>query len=189
MIRKPTETDPPTYTAGEVARIFKGAATEMSLGRWDDSGNLRPSYYYAGGALVDAQERDREILVKGRNRGNPERRYTYQDLLWLRLFLYVKDHYENIGVRNAVREAGRVVRAIRNISHEICPSAARVIFLGRDTYFLDDRGNAERLSDDRQLAMRTFLTDAMFAEVTGRIAVLEARNDIRRLKRVGNGWG
>jgi hypothetical protein len=52
---------------------------------------------------------------------------------------------------------------------------------------MDENGAVVHLGDDKQLAMRTVLTEAIFAEVKGRIAVLEASNDIRTLPKAGSG--
>ena len=58
----------------------------------------------------------------------------------------------------------------------------------RDVYFLLADGQvAEHLNDNGQLAMRSLLTDTISAEVKGRIAVLEAADDIRALALANNG--
>jgi hypothetical protein len=109
-------------------------------------------------------------------------------LVWLRLIIYVKEHFERTDAPNPSRRSAEIVEKIRRITHGPCPPASRLVFIGsRDVYFFDDRGLAEHLSDDRQLAMRTLLTDTVFAEVRGRIAVLEATDDIRSLHLTGNG--
>jgi hypothetical protein len=189
--RRPSQTEPQTYTAGEVARILKGQVTEVMLERWDKSGIFRPSFYYdkgAAGGLISASQRDALIENRGaKSRGDPKRRYTYQELVWLRLIIYVKEHFERTDAPNPSRRSAEIVEKIRRITDGPCPPASRLIFIGsRDVYFFDDRGLAEHLSDDRQLAMRTLLTDTVFAEVRGRIAVLEATDDIRSLHLTGN---
>lgn len=192
MKRRPSQTEPQTYTSGEVARILKGQVTELMLERWDKSGIFRPSFYYdrtAPGGLISSSQRDTLIENRGaKSRGDPKRRYTYQELVWLRLIIYVKEHFERTDAPNPSRRSAQIVEKIRRITHGPCPPASRLVFIGsRDVYFFDDRGLAEHLSDDRQLAMRTLLTDTVFAEVRGRIAVLEATDDIRSLHLTGNG--
>lgn len=187
MKRLPPDTVPPTYTAGEVALILKKKVTEVQLERWDKSRLFRPSYYWADGHLIPPEERDRRVEAQPYYRGNPRRRYTYHDLVWLRLLVYVKDHYGRVGVPSAGRRSATVVARIRQITGDQCPPAARLFFVGRgDAYLLHDRGIAEHLSDDRQLAMRILLTDTVFAEVEGRIAVLEAMKDIRSIRATGD---
>jgi hypothetical protein len=187
--RRPPETDPPTYTTGEVTQIFKGKITPVVLERLDKSAVIRPSYYYAKRSLITPEQRDALILSSKVSRGNPERRYTYHDLVWIRLFIYVKDHYQRAGIPNAGGRSGEIIQRIQRVTGRTCPPATRLLFVGdRDTYLLlDDRGVAEHLSADRQLAMRTLLTDTIFAEVGGRIAVLEASDDIRSLRVTANG--
>jgi hypothetical protein len=190
--RRPSRTEPQTYTAGEVARILKGEVTEIMLERWDKSGIFRPSFYYdrrSAGGLISASQRDAFIESRGtKSRGDPKRRYTYQELIWLRLIIYVKNHFERTGIPNPSRRSAEIVERIRRITQGPCPPASRLVFIGsRDVYFFDERGIAEHLSDDRQLAMRTLLTDSVFAEVEGRIAVLEATDDIRPFRATGNG--
>jgi hypothetical protein len=138
--------------------------------------------------LISASQRDALIENRGaKSRGDPKRRYTYQELVWLRLIIYVKEHFERTDAPNPSRRSAEIVEKIRRITDGPCPPASRLIFIGsRDVYFFDDRGLAEHLSDDRQLAMRTLLTDTVFAEVRGRIAVLEATDDIRSLHLTGN---
>jgi hypothetical protein len=159
------------------------------LERLDKKGVIRPSYYYAGTSLITPEQRDAIILSGKVSRGNPERRYTYHDLVWIRLFIYVKDHYQRTEIPNAGRRSGEIIQRIQRVTGRTCPPTTRLLFVGeRDTYLLlDDRGVAEHLSADRQLAMRTLLTDTVFAEIRGRIAVLEATDEIRSLHLTGNG--
>jgi hypothetical protein len=188
--RIPPDTSPPTYTAGEVSRILKGKVTEVLLERWDKSGVLRPSFYHAMSKLLSPSERDAQVLKTGVNQGNPRRRYTYQDLVWLRLFVYVRDHYEAASVPNPGRKSAKVIASIRKLTNNQCPATSRLLFAGRnDVYLIDDQGIAENVGQGGQLAMRTLLTETIFAEVTGRIAVLEASNDIRSLGVIANGRG
>jgi hypothetical protein len=139
--------------------------------------------------LITPEQRDAAVVSSKEYRGNPERRYTYHDLVWIRLFLYVKDHYQQTGIPNPGGRSGEIIQRIQKVTGLTCPPTTRLLFVGeRDTYLLlDDRGIAEHVSADRQLAMRTLLTDTVFAEIRGRIAVLEATDDIRSLHLTGNG--
>jgi len=139
---------------------------------------------------MSASERDERIRLDGKSRGDPRRRYTYNDLLWMRLFLYVKEHLHQGSVPNPARRSAEIVAAIKEITKGPCPASSRLLFVGtQGAYLLDEHGVVVHLGDDKQLAMRTILTDAIFAEVRGRIAVLEASRDIRSLPRAGNGLG
>jgi hypothetical protein len=172
-------TNPPTYTSGEVAKILKNKITEVGLER-DHSGIFRPSHYWADEKLLSRQERDDRVKPDPSNRGNPERRYTYHDLVWLRLLIYVKEYYKEIGATRSGAKSAAIIKAIQKISPERCPAAARLFFVQNgDAYLIRDDSTAERLSDDRQLAMRILLTDRVAAEVDGRISALEANLNIR----------
>src|SRR5438046_2963779 len=106
--RRPAPTEPPTFTAGEVCSILKGRLDPVSLQRMDLTTLFRPSYYYSTsgeGNLIDPSRRDELVAEGGRSRGDPRRRYTYQDLVWLRLLLYVKDGLVEAGVKRASRQA------------------------------------------------------------------------------------
>jgi len=139
---------------------------------------------------MSAAERDERIQADGKSRGDPRRRYTYNDLLWMRLFLYVKDHLHQGNIPNPARRGAEIVAAIKQITKGTCPASSRLLFVGaQGAYLLDEHGVVIHLGDDRQLAMRTILTDTIFAEVRGRIAVLEASRDIRSLPKAGNGLG
>lgn len=188
MKRAPQETQPPTYTAGEVARIFSGEIDPVLLKNWDLSALFRPSYYLEKDKLMATAERDAHIFNPS-FRGNPRRRYTYQDLVWLQLLIYVKVQFERVGVPNARRKSAKIIASIREITNDQCPSAARLLFVGKtDVYLLlDDREVAQHLGKDNQLAMRALLTGSIFAEVKGRIAVLEAAEEISALNLAGSG--
>jgi DNA-binding transcriptional MerR regulator len=179
-------TNPPTYTSGEVAKILKNKVTSVSLERWDDSGVFRPSHYWANEKLLSREERDDSVRAKPSDkssRGNPERRYTYHDLVWLRLLIYVKEYYEELGtIRRSGAKSAAIIKAIQKTNPERCPAATRLFFLQNgDAYLVRDDGTAERLSDDRQLAMRIILTDKVAADVDGRISALEANLNLRAI--------
>src|ERR1019366_5865870 len=84
-------TQPPTYTAGEVARLLHGEIDPGGLPSWDRKGLLRPSYYEdpsADSGLVPRAEHD---AGRGRpSRGDRHRRYTFADIVWIRFFLQVR---------------------------------------------------------------------------------------------------
>lgn len=187
------DTNPPTYTASEVARILRAKVTEQTLVSWDKACIFRPSFYLDRGTksdLISAEKRDERIQANGRSQGNPRRRYTYNDLVWLRLLLYVKDHLHLGKVPSPARRGAKILATIKEITKGVCPASSRLLFVGtQGAYLLDEHGIVVYLGDGRQLAMRTILTDAIFAEVRGRIAVLEASRDIRSLPGVGNGVG
>lgn len=175
-------TNPPTYTSGEVVRIFKNKVTEVGLERWDKLDFFRPSHYWADDTLLSRQERDERVKLNPSSRGNPERRYTYHDLVWLRLLIYVKEYYEDIGtnIRRSGAKSAAVIKAIQKISPERCPAAARLFFVDNgDAYLSRDSGTAERLGADGQFAMRILLTDHVVADLDGRISALEANLNIR----------
>jgi len=92
-------------------------------------------------------------------------------------------------VQSASRRSAKIVQWIQGITGDKCPPAARLIFAGRDTYLLDDRGIAEHLGGKGQLALRVILTDTVFAELRGRIAVLEQDGEIRAVRANADGWG
>jgi hypothetical protein len=176
-------TNPPTYTSGEVTKILKSKVTSVNLERWDKSGVFRPSHYWANEKLLSRQDRDDRVKSDPSNRGNPERRYTYHDLVWLRLLIYVKEYFADMGIRRSSAKSAAIIGAIQKISPEQCPPAARLFFIENgDAYLSRDNGTAERLTADGQLAMRILLTDQVVAEVDGRISVLEANLNIRAIQ-------
>jgi len=182
--RRPSPTNPPTFTAGEVCSILKGRLDPISLQRMDLSGLFRPSYYYwtsGQGGLIEPNRRDELVAESGPSRGDPRRRYTYQDLVWLRLLLYVKEGLMEAGVKRPSHQAAQAIDRLRAICDGRCPSAARVILAGRGVYLLRDHGVAEPLTGGTQLSMSAVLTDTVFAELEGRIAVLQAREELRDL--------
>lgn len=184
-MRKPASTDPPTFTSLEVSQIFRDAITQQDLYQLDGISLLRPTYYFdskAPGKVITPKERDARITKRGPNRGSPRRRYTYSDLLWISIFIYVKETMLLKSVKNATRRAGEVLAELRKLTNGNCPPASRLLFHGKkDVYFLRDNDIAECLTRPGQPAMAQLLTDKIFADLRGRVTVLAAHGKIRRL--------
>ena len=180
MVREPAQTRPPTFTSLEVSLIFRNSVTTSSLQHLDKSGLLRPSYYYdsvAPGGLITASERDSRVAVAGHGRGDPHRRYTYQDLVWIRLFLKVKVRLISAGVPNAGRRAAQGVSAIRSRAGGECPPAWRLVVLGKELYLVRD-DMVESLTRPGQLGL-VELFESVEAEIRGRVTALAAHKKIR----------
>jgi hypothetical protein len=179
-MRRPPATQPPTFTSWEVAAVFQKAVTASILQNLDIRGHLRPSFYFdlTNGVLVTTEQRDQLIRERGAGRGDPGRRYTYLDLVWLRLFIYLKQGFLRAGVPKAVQCAGQILQRIRTQSPDNCPPSWRLIFVGRNVYLLRDELTAECLSDG-QLAMSQLLIENAMAEVRGRVEALAAHHKIR----------
>src|ERR1700687_952870 len=180
-MRKPPATTPATFTSWEVAAIFQNAVTLSALQNLDVKGYLRPSFYFdASGErkLIPASERDRLVHDRGKGRGDPGRRYTYLDLVWMRLFIYLKQGFAQARVPKAVQHAGEILRIVRNQSPDNCPPSWRLAFVGKDVYLLRDDLTAECLSNG-QLAMTQLLIENAMAEVRGRVEALAADQRIR----------
>jgi hypothetical protein len=183
MLRRPSDTSPPTYTAGEVASIFKEeGVTTSGLAKWDEAEMFRPSFYFddqAEGRLQSRAVRDRLVQTEGKDRGNPRRRYTFHDLLWLRLFFYVKEELR--GIPQSSRLPAKVLAELRTLDDKP-PPTARLVFVGKDVYVLGDRGEARCLTRPGQLALRQLIEPtALAAEVRGRLHVLAGRREIREV--------
>jgi hypothetical protein len=180
-MRRPPQTTPVTYTSWEVAAIFQNAVTPASLQSLDIRGHLRPSFYFdstGDGALIPAGERDLRVQERGRGRGDPGRRYTYLDLVWLRLFIYLKEGFIRAQVPKAVQRAGEILNVVRAQSPDNCPPSWRLSFVGKNVYLLRDDLTAECLNDG-QLAMTQLLIENAMAEVRGRVEALAAHRKIR----------
>lgn len=176
------QTNPPTFTAGEVCSVLKEGLTEVDLHRLDLAGLFRPSYYCETGArgrLITREQRDELLKGRGASRGDPRRRYSYQDLVWLRLIGYVRDRLKAVGVKRSSRTAAQVVQALRSVTNDVCPASARLVFVGREVYLAHDGGMAEPLTKGSQLAMTVLLLDSVVGDVRGRVAVLAAHEQLR----------
>lgn len=179
------EDDPPTtssiYGSGDVSAIFQGAISPSTLQYLDETGYLRPSFYAApnqDNQLISPVERDQLIAARGRTRGDPRRQYTYVDLVWIRLFLYVKSGLTTHRVSSAGRKAGEIIRALRERTGT-CPSASRMIVAGKDVYLLQENTIAECLTQPGQLGLMQIVTDQVAAEVRGRVEALAAHQKVR----------
>lgn len=179
--RKLAETTPQTLTSTEVSAVFFNSIKPQTLQYLDERGYLRPSFYFKSGHpgnLISQQERD--LLAQshgGKNRGDPHRRFTYEDLVWIRLFVYVKDRLEAAKATKAQQTAGGILRVLRERTPHGCPPAGRLIFFGRQVYLLEDSTVVSLL--DGQLALTQVLTDSVIAEVKGRIEALVSLDRIR----------
>src|SRR5687768_10525249 len=135
MQREPAATDPPTYTSQEVSAVFHGVLTPSALQSLDKRNLLRPSFYHdpkALGGVITKQERDHRVNEVGSSEANPHRRYTYTDLVWIRLFLRVKAEFAKAAVPNPTRRAAEIIAALRDRAGETCPPAWRLVIFGRE---------------------------------------------------------
>jgi hypothetical protein len=179
--RNASATDPDTYSAGEVASIFKDEITARHLIDWDDKAWFRPSFYMdprASGTLlspIERDQRDRTELTRGTA---PERRYTFMDLLWLGIFLYAKKTFERTKVRNAAKRASEVIKALRETNDSRIPARSRLLFFREDTYLLEDSGEVRPLPPAKQLPLTGLFAADVASELRGRIEVLAARNEL-----------
>jgi hypothetical protein len=178
--RKVAETSPPTLTSEEVSEVFLRAITPSSLQYLDEQQYLRPSFYFSAqqpGRVIPRAERDLLRKTRSRSRGDHHRRFTYEDLVWIRLLIYVKDGLKKAGVPWPLKKAGDIVRRLKVKTPDGCPSSSRLVFFGQDVYLLEE-STAESLTDG-QLGLTQVLTDSVEAEVKGRIDALVALQRIR----------
>ena len=175
-------TRPPTYTATEVTEIFKGEVAPVHLQKWDESGIFRPSFYAKSespSGLLTQGERDKKIASLGRSRGDPHRAYTYMDLAWLRIFLFVKQGLKERGTKSPARRAADIVAAIHALGYQSPPHAARLLFVGAQVYLVDSERVPRCLTPGNQLPITQLFTDEIVAELDGRIRVLVQHQHIR----------
>jgi hypothetical protein len=178
--RKLGETSPPTLTSEEVAEVFLGAITPSNLQYLDEQQYLRPSFYFSAeslGQVITREERDLALESRQRTRGDHRRRFTYDDLVWIRLLIYVKDGLKSAGVAWPLKKAGDIVHRLKVKAPEGCPPSSRLVFFGQDVYLLEE-STAVSLTDG-QLVLTQVLTDNVQAEVKGRIDALVALQRIR----------
>ena len=184
MQREPAATNPPTYTSQEVSAVFRGVLTPSALQSLDKRNLLRPSFYYdpkAPGGLIPKEERDRRVREAGSSEADPHRRYTYTDLVWIRLFLRVKGEFGKAGVPNPTRRASEVIAALRSRAGDTCPPAWRLVIFGRELYLVTDDMSAESFAHPGQLGLVQFF-ETVHAEVMGRVTALSEHKKIRALK-------
>lgn len=184
MQREPAATDPPTYTSLEVSAVFHGVLTPSALQSLDRRDLLRPSFYYdsnAPGGLIPREERDRRLLQSGSSQADPHRRYTYTDLVWIRLFLRVKAEFAKADVPNPTRRAAEVIAALRLRAGDACPPAWRLVIFGRELYLVTDDMTAESFGHPGQLGLVQFF-ETVHAEVRGRVTALAEHKKIRALE-------
>lgn len=178
MERAPAQTSPPTFTSHEVSAIFHGAVTPSSLQHLDRTGLLRPSFYFDAlhpGNLMPQKERNSASKTKVLRR-----RYSYTDLVWIRLFVSIRDAFSKSGTANCGRQAARAIAAIRASSNETCPPSWRIVLLGRELYLIRDDAIAECLTKPGQMGFVELL-ETVEAEVRGRVTALSAHRKIREL--------
>jgi DNA-binding transcriptional MerR regulator len=179
MARRAAETTPPTLASSEVAEVFFGDLSAQNLQYLDEQGYLRPSYYLAGQQLVDREARDAALDPKNRTHGDARRRYSYEDLVWIRLLIYLRDGLKSARATRPLQRAGAIVRRLRG-TEAGCPQSARLLFFGADVYLLE--GDAVISLTDGQIALRQVVTDHVEAEVRGRIDALVAIQRIRPIQ-------
>src|ERR1051325_2310798 len=122
--RRLAMTEPPTLTSREVAEVFLGGISTADLQYLDEQQYLRPSFYLsrsAPGSLISPPARDAIVRTTGRNRGNNRRRFTYGDMVWIQLLIYVKERLKLAGATLPLKRAGDIVRRLRGNGHDSCP--------------------------------------------------------------------
>jgi hypothetical protein len=184
MRREPAQTIPPTFTSLEVSAIFHGGLTVSSLQDLDRRGLLRPTFYYdseAPGGLITQSERDSRLAAAGSGEADPHRRYTYTDIVWMRLFLRVKTAFLSAKVANATRRAAEVIVSIRSRAGGACPPAWRLVIFGKELYLVKDDMTAESFARPGQLGL-VQLFETVHAEVRGRVTALAEHKKIRTLE-------
>lgn len=184
MQREPAATDPPTYTSQEVSAVFHGVLTPSALQSLDKRNLLRPSFYHdpkAQGGVITKEVRDRRVNEVGSSQADPHRRYTYTDLVWIRLFLRVKVEFAKAAVPNPTRRAAEVIAALRSRAGETCPPAWRLVIFGRELYLVTDDMSAESFAHPGQLGLVQFF-ETVHAEVRGRVTALAEHKKIRALE-------
>ena len=170
---------PRTYSANDVSKILKGRVTLSTLQRWDEQEFFRPSLYAVGeGRLIDRAERDTRLGEVGKTRGAPHRRYTYLDLVWMRLFLYVMDALSARKVSNAGRKAANIIANLRGTGETPPPHSSRLLFVDEDVFLLNGGTVARCLTASKQLPLTQIFTDQVAAEVGGRIQALVEHRSI-----------
>ncbi len=178
--RKVAETTPPTLTSQEVAEVFLRAITPSNLQYLDEKAYLRPSFYFSSarpGRVIAARERGLLREEENRSRGDNHRRFTYEDLVWIRLLIYVRDRLKAAKAPWPLKGAGDIVRRLKVRAPEGCPPSSRLVFFGKDVYLLEE--SAAVSLTDGQLGLTQILTDSVEAEVKGRIDTLVALERIR----------
>lgn len=167
------ETTPPTYTGGEVVRILAGELEPSSLAKWDEAKIFRPTYYedvHRTSGLMMRQERDTRCQQDGTYRGNPHRRYTFHDLVWLRFLIQVKKQLIEQGQKNATRRAARLVEQLRQMAtNDAPPASSRLLFTADDVYLVLADGTVQCLTQPGQLALPQIVCDPIIAEMRGRV--------------------
>jgi hypothetical protein len=162
--------------------VFFGAIKAQALQYLDEQDYLRPSFYFSSqhpGNLMSRSDRDLQLQERTRSRGDARRRFTYEDLVWIRLLVYVKDGLKTAGMTRPLQRAGDIVRRLRSKTPTGCPPPSRLLFFGRDVYLLDDAMAVSLTSG--QLGLTQLVTDNVEAEVKGRIDTLIALKKIRAI--------
>lgn len=183
MLQRPAaDTDPATFTAGEVERLLHGELKAGALPKWDRAAIFRPSFYDDGGAksglmpraAYDANQERR------RDRGSPHRRYTFSDLVWLRFFLQVKKELGKRKRSSSSRVAARVVDALRGRVGDVPPSPLRLLFVGRDVYYVGVGGQAECITRPGQRVFTELVVEPSVADLRGRVTLLHSLRGLAR---------
>jgi hypothetical protein len=175
MLRRPAiQTDPPTFTAGEVERLLHGELAAGALQKWDQSGIFRK----AKDALISRANRDATAGTP--SRGDRHRRYTFSDLVWMRFFLQVRRELVRRKRASSSRGASRVVQELRARVGDVPPSPLRLLFVGRDVYFVGASGQAECLTRPGQRVFSEFVVEPAVADLRGRVTLLESLRGLAR---------
>lgn len=160
--------------------MFHPEVTVQLLARWDATEAFRPSFYEDLGEDGGLIARDLRDLRGRKNRGDPHRRYTFEDLLWLRIFVRVRARLKGRCVPNATTRASSAIAEIKREAGSRRPDALRLLFLDADAYLELEDGRVICVTRPGQLLLEHVSIGAVAEDIHSRLAVLRG---LRRLAR------
>jgi hypothetical protein len=145
--------------------------------------------YRDAGGLITRADRDAKIRAQGPSQGDPHRAYSYNDLVWLRILLYVRAKFREREVASAARRASEVVSAAKGLGYESPPHAARFLFIDQHVYLIDGSPTPQCLTPGNQIPLVQIFACEFSAELDGRMRVLERFKRIDKRGRPADGDG
>jgi hypothetical protein len=163
-------------------RLLHEEVSVQVLAQLDAKRLFRPSFYEdldADSGLISVAVRDARSSKK---RGDPHRRYTFEDLLWLRIFVSIQRELKERRVSGAAKRAAKAVDAIKHHLGGTLPEDARLVVVGAEVYFVSPRGEAFCATSTGQGALREVVMHTLITDTRARVAVLQT---MRSLAKVG----
>jgi len=161
-------------------RLLHDEVSVQVLAQLDARRLFRPSFYEdldADSGLISVAVRDARA---SRKRGDPHRRYTFEDLLWLRIFVSIHCELKGHRVKGAAKRTAKAIDTLKQHLSGNLPQDARVVVVGSEVYLVSPRGEVFCATNPGQGILREVVVHTLITDTRARVAVLQTMRSLAK---------